>query len=129
MSDRTEVFMANVFTDYPKISEIPLEEAEISNIKKTRLIKAVKKLQRKLKKQKKIIHKLCEQKEESDRTSSKCNTNDEKMPTQDKEKKFLDRVKDKFIDAIPKICCTAVKTFITVAFGWAFKRFGVLKVA
>ncbi len=119
--------MGNIFTNYPQTSEGPLEEVKVSKIKADKLIKAINKIQRELKKQKKIIQKLSEQKEESERTSSKCNT--KKKPTQDKEKNFWGRVKDKFIDAVPSICRTAVKAMITLAFGRAFKHFGLLKAA
>ena len=66
--------MGNIFTNYPQTSEGPLEEVKVSKIKADKLIKAINKIQRELKKQKKIIQKLSEQKEESERTSSKCNT-------------------------------------------------------
>lgn len=122
--------MANIFTDYPKTSEVPLAEAKVAKLKKLKKKKQIKKLQRELKKQKKLIKKLSKQKVESENcTSSKCNTNDGKIPTQDKEKSFFNRMKDKFIDAVPSICRTVAKTVTTLALGWAFKHFGKWKVA
>lgn len=122
--------MANIFTDYPKISEVPLEEAEVSKRKKVKKKRIIKKLQRELKRQKKLIKKLSRQKVESENcTSSKGNTNGGKIPTHDKEKTFSNRVKDRFIDAVPSICRVVAKTVTTLVLGWAFKHFGMLKVA
>ena len=122
--------MSNIFTDYPKTSEVPLEEAEVSKLKKLKKKKQIKKILKKLKKQKKLIKKISKQKVESENcTSSKCNTDDGKIPTQDNEKSFFNRMKDKFIDAVPSICRTVAKTVTTLVLGWAFKHFGKWKAA
>ncbi len=47
--------MGNIFTNYPQTSEGPLEEVKVSKIKADKLIKAINKIQRELKKQKKLF--------------------------------------------------------------------------
>lgn len=122
--------MAKKFTDYSMVSDNPITTDEASSQDKDKVIK---KLRKKNKKQRKLIRKLSKcGKESEDYSSSKCNMNDRNKSDQAKEqekKSFFTEVKEKFIQAVPSICRTVAKAATTILCGWALKCFGKRKVA
>lgn len=123
--------MSKIFMNYPEGSENPIMTDETSSHDKDKVIK---KLRKKNKKQRKLIRKLSKcGKESEEHSSSKCNMNDGNKSDQDKEnekeKSFFTKVKEKFIEAVPSICRTVAKAATTILCGWALKCFGKRKVA
>lgn len=90
----------------------------------------IKKLRKKVKKQRKLIHKLSKcRKVSEDCSTSKCNLNDGDKSDRSREKSFFTEVKEKFIKAVPSICRTVAKTATTILCGWVLNCFGKRKVA
>lgn len=120
--------MSKIFTSYPQTSEIPFEAVNASEAQKD---KKIRKLQKRLKKQKKLICKLSKQVISENSDSQKHNINiDNKFEFEPyKKKSFFSKVKDRLVEALPSICRTVAKTATTIICGWAFKSLKKLKVA
>lgn len=86
--------MSKIFTSYPQTSEISFEEVNASEAQKD---KKIRKLQKRLKKQKKLICKLSKQVISENSDSQKHNINIDNKSEPYKKKSFFSKVKDRLV--------------------------------